>query len=147
MNRSMSHQNGQRLIIVNQDDFCSNTLVDCFFLLIDCHDCNGNINFKCKAKNLIINPKLDILLIITDFKNKSISFCKPASWQSDERMPKNIELHQELLFFSPIFHNKTVNFYWAAFTGWKFIWIIQDPNTPTRTLITSRLSLNTFHIK
>lgn len=79
LNRSMSHQNNQRLIIVNHDDLCSNATVDSFFLLTDCHDCNGNINFKCKATNLIINPKLDILLIITDFKNQSMSFCKPAS--------------------------------------------------------------------
>lgn len=69
----------QRLIIVNQDDFCSNASVGWFFLLNDCQDCNSNINFKCKATNLIINPKLDILLIKTDFKNKSIFFCKPAS--------------------------------------------------------------------
>lgn len=67
-------------MIVNQDDFCSNASVDWLFLLIDCQDCNGNINSKRKATNLIINPELYILLIITDLKNKYISFCKPASW-------------------------------------------------------------------
>lgn len=65
----MSHQNSQRLIIVNQNDS-----VDWSLLLTDCQDCNSNINLKWKVTNLIINRTLDILFIKSDLTINQFHF-------------------------------------------------------------------------